>query len=239
MRTKIFALGLMFGAGLCLALKAQESEKELGLLKKGKVLVHTERDSETKDFISVGRVIFPAPLETSWQVITDYRRYPEFLSDVREMVVEKRDDNQVLARMRLKNVWPIPDFKVLLVIEEFREAGIIRFQMKDGDFSRYYGSWKLTGFESKQTLAEYRFFRYVGWWWFPFVPDAISNNSIVRSQLNNFKKHIQEIQIENSLEPEKVIQPFWRKSIFKDLKKEQKEESVEKDSKDDKKDQKK
>ena len=111
------------------------------------------------------------------------------------------------------------------MIEEFRESGIIRFQMKDGDFSRYYGSWKLTSLEPTSTLAEYRFFRYVGWWWFPFVPDVVSNNSIAKNQLNDFKKHIHEVKIENSLEPEKVIQPFWRKSIFKDLKKEEKEKS--------------
>ncbi len=184
-------------------------------LEKGTILVHSEKDPQTKDLVAVGRVIFTAPLETAWQVLTDYNSYPKFLSDVRELKVEKRDGNQAWVRLKLKNVWPLPDYDLLLLSEEAKEPGAIKFSEKEGDFTKYYGSWKLTSLGPGRTLAEYRLFQYVGWWWFPFVPSTLTNNSIVSGRLEDFRNHIRDIQIENSLEPGKVIKPIWRKSIFK------------------------
>jgi ribosome-associated toxin RatA of RatAB toxin-antitoxin module len=206
---------------------AQLNQKDMERLEKGAILVHSEKDATSGDQIAVGRVIFPAPIETVWQVITDYASYPKFLSDVRDVRIEKKEANQTMLRLKLKNLWPFPDYDLLIQIDESREAGAVKFQMKEGDFARYYGSWKLiplkAGNNQDRTLAEYRFFQYIGWWWFPMIPKTLTNNSLVSNRLDDFRKRIRDIQIENSLEPEKVIQPFWKKSIFQDRKKQEQE----------------
>jgi len=215
---RLITFFLIFSSGFSYEAFAQQESKERARLEKGAILVHSEKDPGTGDQMAVGRVIFQAPLDTSWQVITDYLSYPKFLSDLRELKVEKKEGNQTWVRVKLKNVWPFPDYNLLLSFEESKESGAIKFQMKQGDFAKYYGSWKLIGLDQSRTLAEYRLFQYIGWWWFPMIPKTLTNNSIVSGQLNDFRKYIRDIQIENSLEPDKVIKPFWRKSIFKDRK---------------------
>ncbi len=215
LKTLVMAAALLL-AGVGIPVSAQQQDPDLARLEKGTILVHSEKDPASGDRVGVGKVIFQAPLETAWAVITDYVSYPKFVSDVRELKVEKKEGNQRWVRMKLKNVWPFPDYNLLLAIDESRESGSIRFQLKEGDFTRYYGSWKLSRLDQSRTMAEYRLFQYVGWWWFPLVPNALTNNSLVSSHLNNFQKRISDVQIENSLAPEKVIKPFWRKSNFKD-----------------------
>jgi len=198
-----------------LAALGRNQAKEMARLEKGSILVHSEKDPQTKDNVAVGQVIFSAPLETAWQVITDYESYPKFLFDIHELKVEKREGNRVWVRLKLRNIWPLPDYDLELAMEESKEGRTIRFTETEGDFTSYYGSWKLTSLGPGKTLAEYRLFSYVGWWWFPFVSSTLGNNSIVSGRLDDFRKQIRDLQIEKSLEPGKVIKPLWRKSIFK------------------------
>ncbi len=43
-----------------------------------------------------------APIERVFAVITDYERYPEFLSDMKEVVVESRHDGVAVVRFELE-----------------------------------------------------------------------------------------------------------------------------------------
>jgi len=199
---------------------AQIPEKEMARLKKGNVITFTEKDPGTGDRVAVGRAIFTASQELAWKVLTNYASYPEFLSDVKELKITKRDGNKLWIRVRFRNLFPFPDFKCQALVEEFPSEGRLKITMEQGDFDQYYASWKLSSLDSSKILAEYRLYRYVGWWWFPFVPSTLTNESMASDQLQAFRKQVKLVQDQKVSQPGDVIKPIWRKSIFKDKSKE-------------------
>jgi hypothetical protein len=80
-------------------------------------------------------------------------------------------------------------------------------------------------------LAEYRLYRYVGWWWFPFVPNTLNNESLVSDELSAFQKRIKLVKEQKSTQPGDVIKPIWRKSPFKEKDKSKEPASPAKESK--------
>jgi len=220
-RTIIFGLaaGLVFTAA-AQAVFAQITAKEMAKLQKGKILTSTEKDKASGDRIAKGQAIFQAPSDIVWQVLTNYQAYPEFLSDIKQMKVVKREGDRVWVKLRFRSLYGFPDFKCTAVIEEFRSDSSLKIQMEEGNFNKFYASWKLTPLDQTKILAEYRLYRYVGWWWLPFIPDRLTNESIVSNHLEAFRKQIKLVQMQNSSQPDQVIKPFWRKSIFKGKKKE-------------------
>jgi ribosome-associated toxin RatA of RatAB toxin-antitoxin module len=201
------------------AASAQLTDKQMAKLQKGDIITLTEKDPATGDRVSKGFVIFQAPRDLAWKVLTSYSEYPEFISEIKDLKVEKRDGAKLWVQINFQNLFPFPDFKCRAVINENPTSGAISLKMEDGDFEKYYSSWKLTSLDKNKVMAEYRLYKYVGWWWFPLVPNYLSNESQVGEYLNSFKKQVQIIQVQNSSQPNELIKPIWRKSIFKDKKK--------------------
>ena len=211
--------GLMvFSPGLVLA---QISEKEMAKLQKGAVITFTEKDQGSGDRIAVGRAILTAPRDLVWTVLSNYSSYPEFFSDVQELKIIKREDNKVWMQVRYRNLFPFPDFKCQMLAEESAGDGWLRMTMEQGDFEKYYTSWKLTSLDSSRVLAEYRVYRYVGWWWFPLVPTSMTNESMVSDHIQALRKQLKLVQEQKVTQPGDVIKPIWRKSIFRDKSKDQ------------------
>ncbi len=48
------------------------------------------------------QVLIDAPIEKVFSIITDYERYPEFLSDMKEVVVVSRHDGVAVVRFELE-----------------------------------------------------------------------------------------------------------------------------------------
>ncbi len=48
------------------------------------------------------QVLIDAPIDEVFRIITDYERYPEFLSDMKEVVVESRHDGVAVVRFELE-----------------------------------------------------------------------------------------------------------------------------------------
>jgi len=205
---------LFSGVGL-----AQEAkDKELKKLEKGNILVEAVREQKDGDRVSVGKIIFQAPVETVWSVLTDYSSYPDFLPDVTKLKIKKREANQVWLDIAFRSVWPFPDFTAQILMEEFEDSQMVIFQKQKGDFERYYGSYKLEAVGEDRTLMEFRFYQDIGWWWLPFIPNYTSNNSTVEDYLKAFRKQVFQVQVSKS-KPGEVIKPYWKKSIFKDKEK--------------------
>jgi len=211
----IFSVALAFFTATP-AVLGQVNPKDMVKLQKGEVLVTTEKDAASGDHQTIGKAIFQAQTDVVWKVLTNYEAYPQFLSDVKEASVQKRDGNKVWIQFKFHNVFPFADFKCLMVAEESQAEGVLRLKMEQGDFDKYYASWKFTVLDPAKILAEYKMYRYVGWWWFPFVPNTLSNESMVSDNLTAFRKQVKFVQMQNSSQPEQVIKPIWRKSMFKD-----------------------
>lgn len=196
-------------------------DRELKKLEKGNILVESVRDPKTGDRVSSGKIIFQAPVEIVWSVLTDYSAYPDFLPDVKKLKIKKRTANQLWLEMAFKSIWPFPDFTAQILMEEFEGSRMIKFQKQKGDFERYYGSYKLKALDENRTFMEFRFYQDIGWWWLPFTPNYASNNSKVEDYLKAFRKQVFQAQVSKS-KPGEVIKPYWKKSIFKDKKKKEK-----------------
>jgi len=222
MNSKTFIRATVAFCALCLAAgiaHAQPTQKQMARLQSGYVITQTAKDETSGDRVSTGYVIFRAPQEMVWKVLTNYAEYPEFLPDITTLKVEKKDAAKLRVQINFRNLLPFPDFKVRAVIDENHSAGIVSLKMEDGDFEKYYTSWKLTSLDQDQVLAEYRLYKYVGWWWFPMVPNYLGNESQVGEYLNAFKKQVQMAQVQDSSNSSQLIKPIWRKSSFKDKKK--------------------
>ena len=210
---------------------AQIPEKQMAKLQKGDVITSIEKDAASGDHVAVGKVVFDSSEDLVWKVLTNYNSYPEFLSDVKELKVRKRDGNRVWITFRFRNLFPFPDFKCEVVVDEAVSDGSIKLVMEKGDFEKYYASWKLTPLDQSRVLAEYRLYRYVGWWWFPFVPNTLNNESLVSDELSAFQKRIKLVKEQKSTQPGDVIKPIWRKSPFKEKDKSKEPASPAKESK--------
>jgi len=218
-------LGVLIGLAVGLAYRAfaQAPDKDMIRLQRGEVITSMVKDPASGDYVATGRVIFDAGQELSWKVLTDYQAYPEFLFEVKELKVSKRDGNKAWIDIRFRNLFPFPDFRCLASVEESLAEGSIKIKMESGDFQKYYASWKLTPLDQSRVLAQYRLYRYIGWWWFPFWPNPITNESMVSDQLNAFRKQIRLVKDQKFSRPDDAIKPFWRKSRYKS---EQKPKSV-------------
>ena len=185
-------------------------------LQKGDIVTSIVKDELSGDHVAIGKAIFYGSEDLVWKVLTNYSSYPEFLSDVKELKVGKREGSRVNLSIRFHNLFPFPDFKCDVAVDENASDGSLKLTMQKGDFEKYYASWKITPLDQSKVLAEYRLYQYVGWWWFPFVPNTLNNESLVSDEMTSFRKQINLTKEQKSTQPGDVIKPIWRKSPPKD-----------------------
>jgi len=220
---------LILFATLAWSQSPSKPDKEKLKLEKGAILVKSEKDSTTNDHISVGKALVRAPIELIWQVLTDYSAYPQVFSQIKTAEIVKKEKNKIQLKLVFKNIFWFSDFTSLV---EYVDKGKneLEFHQIQGDFKKLYGRWKLSCLEPTKILVEYRFYRYVDWWWLPFIPTSTINNSIVYDQLSSLRKQVQKLQLKNGSSPEEVIPPKWRKSSYKEIEKKRSEKKKKKKS---------
>lgn len=97
-------------------------------------------------------IIFDAPLQKAVRVITDYESYPEFLDDITEVTVEKREGHDVIALFRLKVVMEIE--YTLRLTESLPHR--ISWTLVSGQMMKSNnGGWELKALSPQRTEAVY------------------------------------------------------------------------------------
>jgi len=213
---KIILALILFFSGLSVL---SDESKEWRKLERGAIIVKNQKDPQTRDRISLGRVLIPAPWEVVWGVLTDYQSYPQFYPKLKEIKLLKKEGSRVWLDMVFSNLFLFSDFKARMVYEQEPSQWFLSYQIEEGDFKKFYGSWKLSPVNQTHSLVELRLYQYVGWWWFPFIPSSAFNNSLVSELLHSLRKQVEKCQLENGSKPEEVIKPIWRKSRYKELEK--------------------
>jgi coenzyme Q-binding protein COQ10 len=110
-----------------------------------------------------------APIETVWKVITDYERYPEFLSDAKRVVVRNRTGNTLELENEISIVGTSVKYTLRMVEQPPKRVTwsfISGAFMKSND-----GGWVLEPAGEGRTRANYSIDISVGM----LVPKAIIN----------------------------------------------------------------
>ncbi|MCA3016461.1 MAG: SRPBCC family protein [Myxococcaceae bacterium] len=135
-------------------------------------------------------IVFNAPMEKCFEVISDYERYPEFLPEVRKIRTSNRKGNEVDVQYEAEVV------KVIKYTVHMREEkpSRVAWTFIDGEFMKdNRGGWVLEDGGNGTTKATYSIEVTVG----PLVPKTILN-ALVDSQLprllENFKKRIESMK---------------------------------------------
>jgi coenzyme Q-binding protein COQ10 len=135
-------------------------------------------------------VVFNAPLEKCFEVISDYERYPEFLPEVRKIRTSNRKGAEVDVQYEAEVV------KVIKYTVHMKEEkpNRVSWTFIDGEFMKdNRGGWVLEDGGNGTTKATYNIEVTVG----PLVPKTILN-ALVDSQLpkllENFKKRIESMK---------------------------------------------
>ncbi|MGE3759539.1 MAG: type II toxin-antitoxin system RatA family toxin [Pseudobdellovibrionaceae bacterium] len=127
--------------------------------------------------------IFPCTTEQFFKIISDYEKYPEFLSEVKGCKVLKTDGNKKLVEF---NVSVIKTFTYRMWMTE-NAPNSISWTLEGGDlFKTSSGSWKLHDMNGK-TKAEYA----VDATFKVFVPGPVAK-ALVNVNLPNMMKAYQE-----------------------------------------------
>lgn len=132
-------------------------------------------------------VVFNAPLEKCFEIISDYERYPEFLPEVKRIKTVNRRGAEVDVQYEAEVV------KVIKYTVHMREEGPkkLSWSFVDGEFMKdNKGGWVLEDGGNGTTKATYSIEVEVGM----LVPKTIVN-ALVDTQLpkllENFKKRIE------------------------------------------------
>jgi ribosome-associated toxin RatA of RatAB toxin-antitoxin module len=128
-------------------------------------------------------ILIDAPIETVFGIITDYEKYPEFLSEVKAIRVSQRLEGEAVVQHEV-NVLKTIRYTLKLKEEKPRR---VSWSLVEGELMRENrGSWLLEP-EGKQTRATYSIEMTLG----PLVPKAIVNalvDSSLPKMLESFKK---------------------------------------------------
>lgn len=137
---------------------------------------------------SVSRsIIINSPREKVFDVITDFGSYPQFLSDMKKVVVEKSSSKEIVASFELQIVTTL---KYRLKLKLTRPS-TVTWKMIEGQLMKKNdGGWKLKALSPKRTEATYTIDVEMG----AFIPKSITNNLIgnnLPAMLESFKKRIE------------------------------------------------
>jgi coenzyme Q-binding protein COQ10 len=128
-------------------------------------------------------ILIDAPLEKVFEIITDYEKYPEFLSEVKAIRVSERREGEALVQYEVSVLKTI---RYTLRLKEEKPRRV-SWSLVEGELMRENrGSWLLEP-QGKQTRATYSIEMTLG----PLVPKAIVNalvDSSLPKMLESFKK---------------------------------------------------
>ena len=126
---------------------ASLSAQEKTSLKSGNALV------EGKDGNYVSRILVTAPLDTAWEVLTDYDNFKKFLPGVVSSRILETQGNQVVFEQVTQVQLLLLTQRTRLVITAIKQyPQEITFQLKRGEIKSLKGSWKLEPIAPNQVL---------------------------------------------------------------------------------------
>jgi len=139
---------------------AEFTKSELEDLKKGEIIVKYREKLEGTDLRIVEATgVVDAPRDRVWKVIGDYENYEEFMPQVCESEVRKKEGNTTWQYQKLSIPWPLPGNGTwyLIRLRHQPEKYFVQWEMEEGNIDTNYGSWKLEPFGEKgdKTLAIY------------------------------------------------------------------------------------
>lgn len=132
-------------------------------------------------------VIFNAPLEKAWAVISDYERYPEFLPEVKKIRTSNRRENEVDVTYEAQIV------KLIKYTVHMKEQAPkhVSWTLVEGEFMKdNKGSWSLEDLGNGTTRGTYSLEVTVGM----LVPKTIINALVDTSLpklMEDFKRRIE------------------------------------------------
>lgn len=115
-------------------------------------------------------IVIDVPRDAFMAVIADYARYPEFLRDMKETRILRREDGVADVAFTLHLVKRI-EYTLRLVEDAPRG---LNWTLVEGDFMRNEGGWTLEDLDGERTHATYRIDVAVG----VFVPGSIVNRLV-------------------------------------------------------------
>jgi coenzyme Q-binding protein COQ10 len=138
-------------------------------------------------------VVIEVPLAQVWNVVCDYERYPEFISEMRSVRVLRREGprQEVEFEIELELLGLKKRIHYTLAMTESPQSSIkwnlVRSETLKGDD----GSWEFRALGERRTEATYQIELKLG----PFIPRAVSNFLAEQSLprlLSQFKRRAEE-----------------------------------------------
>lgn len=121
--------------------------QEQTTLKAGDVVVAGENGHFT------GRVLVTAPVDTAWNVLTDYDHFKDFLPDVvSSRILETKGNETIFEQVNKVRVLLFTQKSRLVVAAAKQYPQQIDFQLKEGEIKALKGLWKLEPVAPNQVL---------------------------------------------------------------------------------------
>jgi len=123
---------------------AELSEKEQKTLTEGQVVVTAVREGDSGQFMA--RVLVDASMEATWQVLTDYDNFEQFLPNVEDSkLLESAEARRVFEQTNVISVVPdVLDIRSRTVIESMESyPENVSFSLVEGDLESLQGVWQL------------------------------------------------------------------------------------------------
>ena len=116
-------------------------------LKAGRVVLTGEKGHYT------GRVLVTAPLNTAWNVLTDYDHFKNFIPGVvSSKILQNNDQQTIFEQINVVKVFLFTQKSRLVIASSKHYPSQIDFQLKSGDIKSLNGIWRLDLISSNQVL---------------------------------------------------------------------------------------
>lgn len=133
------------------------------------------------------KIVINASREKAFEVISDFESYPEFLPEMKNVVVEKETEKEATVLFTFDFMKEV-NYRLKLSLTK---PSKITWKLVDADImSENSGSWKLKKLSAKKTEATYTIDVKFGSFVPSFISDTLVNNSLP-TMLNNFKERIE------------------------------------------------
>jgi ribosome-associated toxin RatA of RatAB toxin-antitoxin module len=166
------------------------SEEDWQQILNGEILVsdRKEESEELEGMVHADALIRHPPKQV-WHVLVDFESRPEYISDVEEIAIVRREGNRVWADEHLRFLFTDVRYRVINTIDP--EAGSISWKLDESaphDIADVQGLWRVTPYSGeRETLLSYRTRIDTG----RGVPGFVQN-LLLRRSLPDFIRSLQE-----------------------------------------------
>lgn len=101
----------------------------------------------------IGRILVTAPMDTAWNVVTDYNHFKDFLPGVVSSHILAAQGNRIVfEQINVVKLLLFSQKSRLVVIADKQYPRQIDFRLKEGEIKSLNGIWKLDAISSSQVL---------------------------------------------------------------------------------------